>query len=308
MRGTQRRSNLPSGGTAARHTRNCRVAALRTTTKGAIVPQAAGGRITPAQPSPDRTRPDQTWPDDALLLIAHGATRFADAGRLVHAHAAVLRARQVFADVAVGLLNGTPPAAEALSALAPRIVHVVPFFMEQGWFVREAIPQALGDGQGHELRYHQPVGVHPGLADLAAARVQRACGTGSERFAVLLAGHGSARAPGRPMALHRHAEALTASGHFAQVRAAFLEEPPLLADALRAWRTLPVAMLGFFAGDGGHVREDLPALLAAEHAARGEAGAPLLDLGVIGDDPAMPEIILDQVARDVPVPATPGGR
>jgi sirohydrochlorin cobaltochelatase len=110
------------------------------------------------------------------------------------------------------------------------------------------------------------------------------------------------------MALHRHAEALTASGHFAQVRAAFLEEPPLLADALRACRPLPVAVLGFFAGDGGHVREDLPALLSADRAARGEAGAPLLDLGVIGDDPAMPEIILDQVARDVPVPATPGGR
>ena len=52
-----------------------------------------------------------------------------------------------FADVAVGLLNGTPSAAEALAALAPHVVHVVPFFMEQGWFVREAIPRALGDGQ-----------------------------------------------------------------------------------------------------------------------------------------------------------------
>ena len=40
-----------------------------------------------------------------------------------------------------------------------------------------------------------------------------------------------------------------------------------------------------------------PALLSAEQAARGDAGAPLLDLGVIADDPAMPRIILDQVAQ-----------
>ncbi len=242
--------------------------------------------------------PERTWPDDALLLVAHGATRFADAGRWLHAHAEVLRAQRRFADVAVGLLNGSPSAAETLAALAPRVVHVVPFFMEQGWFVREAIPRALGEEHGHELRYHDPVGVHPDLADLAAARVQRACGTDAARFAVLLVGHGSARAPGRPMALHRHVEALSAARHFAQVRAAFLAEPPLVADALRDWRALPVAVVGWFAGEGGHVREDLPALLSAEQAARGDAGAPLLDLGAIADDPAMPRIILDSLSRD----------
>ena len=66
---------------------------------------------------------------------------------------------------------------------------------------------------------------------------------------------------------------------------------------MRDWRALPVAVVGFFAGEGGHVREDLPALLSTEQAARGDAGAALLDLGVIGDDPAMPRIIVDQVAR-----------
>ena len=215
----------------------------------------------------------------------------------MHIHADALRAQRRFAGVAVGLLNGEPSVAEALAALVPHVVHVVPFFMEQGWFVREAIPRALGDGRGHELRYHAPVGVHRDMATLAAARVLRGCGSDAARFAVLLVGHGSARAPGRPMALHGHVEALRAAGQFAQVRAAFLEEPPLVADALREWRALPVAVVGFFAGEGGHVRDDLPGLLAAEHAVRGDAGAPLLDLGVIADDPAMPRIILDQVAQ-----------
>jgi sirohydrochlorin ferrochelatase len=224
----------------------------------------------------------------------------------LHAHAGSLRPQRRFAEVAVGLLRGTPSAAEALAALASHVVHVVPFFMEQGWFVREAIPRALGGGHGHDLRYHDPVGMHPDMATVAAARAQRACGIDTERFAVLLVGHGSARAPGRRMALHRHAGAMSAAGQFAEVRAAFLEEQPLVAEALRDWRARPVAVLGFFAGEGGHVREDLPALLAAEQAARGDAGAPLLDLGVIGDDPAMPRIILEQVARGVLASAAAG--
>lgn len=247
--------------------------------------------------SPTHTPPERSWPDDALLLVAHGATRFADAGRLVHAHAEALRAQCRFADVAVGLLNGKPSAVDALAGLTPRVVHMVPFFMERGWFVREAIPRTLGEGHGHELRYHQPVGEHSDMANLAMARVQRACGSDAACFAVLLVGHGSERAPGRPMALHRHVEALRASRHFAQVRAAFLAEPPLVADALRDWRALPVAVLGWFAGEGGHVRDDLPAALSAEREARGDEGPPLLDLGLIADDPAMPRIILDSLSR-----------
>jgi len=234
-----------------------------------------------------------TRPGEALLLVAHGSHRYSGAGQAVHSHAAALRATSGFAEIAAGCLNGTPSAADALAQLTAPIVHVVPFFMEQGWFVREAVPRALHHASGR-LCYHPPVGTHPGLAGIAAARVQRAAGAATPGFSVLLLGHGSARAPGRPMALHRHAAALAAMGTFAAVRAAFLEEPPLAADALRDWRAQPVAVLGFFAGDGGHVRDDLPALLAAEHAQRGAGGAPLLDLGTIADDPAMPRIILDQ--------------
>jgi sirohydrochlorin cobaltochelatase len=236
------------------------------------------------------------WAQHALLLVAHGTQRYADAGGAVHAHAATLRAADCFAEVAVGFLNGSPTLAEALASLVPSVVHVVPFFMEQGWFVREAVPRALKNVPGRRLHYHPPVGTHPGLAALAARRVRLATGADAARFAVLPVGHGSARSPGRPLALHQHAGAVAAMGKFGPVRAAFLEEPPFVADALRDWRTLPVAVLGFFAGDGGHVREDLPALLAAEHAQRGASGAPVLDLGTIGDDAEMPRIILEQAA------------
>ena len=237
------------------------------------------------------------WRRDALLLIGHGAPGFADAGRILRSHADTLRSARHFAEVAVAWLNGPPSVDDALAGISARVVHVVPFFMEQGWFVRQAVPAAVGAGAGHAVRYHAPVGVHPDMAALAAARVVRACGEGA-RVSLMLVGHGSARTPGRPMALHRHVDRLAADGRFARVRAAFLEEAPFVADALAEWRAKSVAVVGFFAGEGGHVQGDLPRVLDAEQAARTGAAALLLDAGIIVDDPAMPRIILAQVAAD----------
>lgn len=234
------------------------------------------------------------WRDDALLLIGHGAPRFADAGRIMELHAAVLRGGGRFAEVATAWLSGRPSARDAVALLSAHTVHVVPFFMEDGWFVREGVPAALR-GVDRDVRFHPPVGVHRNMAALAIARVEQAGGA-SAGLSVLLVGHGSARAPGRRMALHRHADWLAQSGRFARAGAAFLEEPPFVGDTLSSWRAEPVVVIGFFSGEGGHVRDDLGQLLRAERARRGATGAPLIDLGLIVDDPAMPDIIVQQVA------------
>lgn len=222
--------------------------------------------------------------DDALLLIAHGSARYPDAGRTVLAHAATIRSQGHFAEVAVGFLNGSPTAAEALTALAPRTTHVMPFFMEAGYFTRIAVPKALGEGAN--LRFHAPIGTHPGMVGLIESRLTRALASRGPAEIVLV-GHGSARSPGRRMALHDHAERLGA-------RVAFLEEPPFLPDALAAVSNPLVAVLGIFAGEGGHVLDDFPALLAA---ARKRLGDGLLDLGSIGGDPGMVNLILEQAAK-----------
>ena len=234
------------------------------------------------------------WRGDALLLIGHGAPRFMDAGRILEANAETLRRGGHFHEVAIGWLSGTPSALDALASLSARLVHVVPFFMEDGWFVREGIPAALRVSD-RALRLHPPVGIHPDMAVLAAARIERLCGP-SPGLSILLAGHGSARSPGRRMALHRHAEWLAGTGRYARACAAFLEEPPFVADVLAEWRADPVAVLGFFSGEGGHVRDDLGRMMRTERAQRGVSGAALIDLGLIADDPGMPEIILQQVA------------
>jgi sirohydrochlorin ferrochelatase len=242
---------------------------------------------------------------DALLLAGHGSSHYTDAGRLLHRHAEALRTGGHFAEVAVGLLRGAPGMGEALASLCAPVIHVVPCFMEAGYFTRVAVPAAL---RGHRLRDGQllhvcpPVGAHAGLARLIEGRALRACGVDPSSLSLVLAGHGSARAPGRFTLLHRHRTTLAAMQRFGQVRVSFLEEPPLLADVLAALRTSPTAVLGLFAGEGGHVRDDLPGLVAAEQACRGTGCPPLWDLGTIADDPALPSIILDLVGAKYGLP------
>ncbi|MEA2777791.1 MAG: sirohydrochlorin cobaltochelatase, partial [Acetobacteraceae bacterium] len=112
--------------------------------------------------------------------------------------------------------------------------------------------------------------------------------------AVLVVGHGSSKSPSRALALHRHSARVAATELFARVEAACLEEEPFVANALHGLRAHPVVVNGFFANQGGPTRDDLPALIAAEQAARGDAGRAVQFHGCIADDPAMTEIILDQ--------------
>lgn len=236
--------------------------------------------------------------EHALLLVAHGSARHSDAARELHAHAAALREAGIFAQVGVGLLNGEPAAADALAELRAPVVHVVPFFMEAGWFTRVAVPRALGlhgsvtQRGDQSLRYTAPIGTHAGMAMLIGQRVRRIA---PDVPALLVVGHGSARAPGRVTALHGHVARLAAGGGFAIVEPAFLEEPPFVADAMARLRGAKLAVIGLFAGEGGHVRDDLPGLIAGERARRA-SHVPLLDCGTVAAEPGIRRIILEQVA------------
>jgi sirohydrochlorin cobaltochelatase len=280
------------------------------------------------------TRTDGPARVEALLLIGHGSARYADAGRVLEAQADALRATGRFAEVGVGFLAGAPTPAEALAALSTPTIHVVPFFMEDGYFTRVALPRALGlnspavgDRQAVDSRSgvdeppgvngptlpppplrgragegglaapakpclisHPPIGIHPDFPALLAARIRSAITEPVQ--AILLLAHGSARAPGRLMAAHRHAAALRAE--FPIVENAFLEEPPFVPDALARIGDRPTAVLGLFVNHGTHARDDMPALLQAARAGR---ATPLLDLGIIGDDPGIRALILDLVDR-----------
>ncbi|HEX2940285.1 MAG TPA: CbiX/SirB N-terminal domain-containing protein [Rhodopila sp.] len=228
----------------------------------------------------------------ALLLIGHGSSRYPGAADLLQRHAATLR--NAGHRVAVGMLNGSPSVADALRDLPDAAIRAVPFFMEDGYFTRFAIPRALGDIPVHLC---PPVGIHPAMPALIRDQAAASCarlGLLPGRTAVLLIGHGSASAPGRRLALHDHGAAVAAAGGFARVETACLEEPPFVADVLRQLRACPVIAIGYFANLASHVREDVPALLNVEQAQRGCMDTPVHFAGNVTENPRMVEVILDQ--------------
>jgi sirohydrochlorin cobaltochelatase len=244
--------------------------------------------------------------NEALLLIGHGSVRYPDAGAALIRHAEHLRSANRFAQVEAAFLNGTPSVSQALVRITAPILRVVPFFMEDAWFTRVAVPRALGHRAlgDHSATIGPPVGIHDGMAALIERHALIACeilAVPSRSAAILVVGHGSASTPGQALALHRHGARVAATELFARVETACLEEPPFVADTLHALRTHPVAIIGFFANHGGHIRDDLPALVAAEQAARvslpGDDSARLVRFhGSVADDPMMTEIIMDHAA------------
>ena len=240
--------------------------------------------------------------NEALLLIGHGSARYPDAGGAMLRHADVLRQANRFAQVEVALLNGGPSVGEVLGRIGAPTIRVVPFFMEDGYFSRVAVPQAIHTAVPNERIVRcPPVGVHDGMAGMIEHQAMAACAAGAtppRDAAVLIVGHGSSNAPGQALALHRHAARVAATELFVRVEAACLEEPPFVADALAGLRAHPVMVIGFFANHGGHVRDDVPALIAAEQAMRGGDGPAVRFHGCVADDPMMVQIIIDQAGSD----------
>jgi sirohydrochlorin cobaltochelatase len=216
-------------------------------------------------------RETPVFTQDALLLIGHGSSVLSDAARPLRIHADIIRATARFAEVSVGTLVGEPNAAAAFATLTAPVIHVVPFFLEDGYITRFAIPDLILPlaSAKQVIRFCAPIGSHDGIADVLEAHLLRHCelfGTHPKSLSVLLVGHGSSRAPGRARALRRHASTLESRGRFGWVRVSLLEEAPFVADALASARGHVVAVVGYFANEGVHAMCDLPALIASNAA------------------------------------------
>ena len=226
----------------------------------------------------------------AGVLVGHGERGGQGDNAVLLAQAdAISRARPEL-PVTAGVLSGEPTFEAALrrardAAAGPVLVY--PFFMSAGYFVATAIPKRIAEaGMTDACRVLAPLGMEsllPGLIfDEASAAAARRELRPSETH-LLLAGHGSKGSRASRDATERVAVALRARRVFAAVETAFLEEPPFLADQLRASGRTTV-VVGYFSGDGLHAAEDVPRAIA-------ESCADVIYTGPIGAKPGIAEII-----------------
>ena len=193
--------------------------------------------------------------DFALLLAAHGERRDGAGNDGVAQLAADLARRNIAGEIGIGFIKGIPAIDEMLRALASPTVLVYPLFLSDGYFNRVRLPQLVAKaGVSRTVRVLDPLGLDPAFADLVAQKAgaaAQAAAFATARTTVVLLAHGSASDPGSRQATEQLARRLDERGEFLAVRAAFLEEPPSLADA--------VAVLRRAGGRGRPVRRRRPA-------------------------------------------------
>lgn len=254
----------------------------------------------------------------ALLIVGHGSTVNADSSAPTLGHAAEIRRRGVFDDVACAFWKEEPSFRDARFLFDPakiREVYVVPNFISEGYFTKAVIPRELelnGPStvrpNGQVWNYCQPVGNNPGMTEILLRRAREiAPNVSAATASLLIVGHGTDQNENSAVAAKREAEAIRARGEYAAVLNVYMEEAPLVRDWQSLTTTPNVVVVPFFISDGLHSYEDIPGLLGITRGAevnKGEIfrGNPsrigdrsLYYAPSVGSEPGFAELILEQV-------------
>src|ERR1043166_9719704 len=138
----------------------------------------------------------------ALLIVGHGSTVNPDSSAPTLRHAAAIRSRGIFAEVACCFWKEEPSLRDALFFFRDpdiREVYVVPNFISEGYFTQTVIPRELElsgreteRANGQAWKYCSPVGSHETMTDhlLEHAR-EIAPGVSEQEMALLIVAHGT---------------------------------------------------------------------------------------------------------------------
>lgn len=182
------------------------------------------------------------------------------------------------------------PGALAAAVAGQAFGLVYPMFMAGGWFPMVELPRRMKEAGGTDWAYLPPFGLDEGVQALALSLTHQAAadlGQPPHETHVLLAAHGSFRSSAPSQVAHAVAAQMRRAG-FARAEAYFIDQEPRIASA-RNFGARSVC-LPFFAAEGGHVADDLPAALA-------EAGFPGVVLPPLGLDPRVPGLIAQALRR-----------
>jgi sirohydrochlorin cobaltochelatase len=270
--------------------------------------------------------------DTTLLLIGHGSTVNADSTASVLLHSQSLRLRGIFAEVQTAFWKVEPFVPGALGRAGRRRVVVAPFFVSDGWFTEEAIPEALGlklAGQadfarrqmieGREIFYCQPLGTHARMTEVILTRAREAVRRSPfpraprpADLALFLVGHGTERNGGSRQAVEAQAARIRKLGLYRGVHAVFMMEEPRVEHLRNLTDARAVVVVPFFMSDGQHVTEDIPVLLGEPERLVKERLAQRLPTwrnptekhgkliwysASVGTEPVLTDVILERVSE-----------
>ncbi len=249
-------------------------------------------------------QPDPAWRQAGVLIVAHGARNAPQAEIDTRAHADRLRATGHFGQVEAAFLAGGPPPKEILASLITRQVYVLPHFMGEGYFVKTALPEALGITGDVTRRREQsiflcrPPSMHadfPARVEALAVEAAQTAGLQAGQCNLVLAAHGSES--NTASAIHTEWVGQRIS-RFKSVRPGFLEQVPELAEVL-ASSEAPTLVAGLFAANGAHATEDVLAAISLQGTRlyKETDHLPWIYTGASGASAILTPLFADQIAE-----------
>ncbi len=254
--------------------------------------------------------------NSALLLVGHGSTQNPDSSAPTLVHAAELRRRGIFAEIATAFWKEEPGLREVYHQLESPEIFIVPNFISEGYFTKTVIPRELEltgpttMRHGRRLHYCAPVGSHPHMTEVLLHRaLETAPAVEPSQTSLFIVGHGTGLNDNSAKAAKDQVQRIAERGIYGEVLAAYMEEPPLISDWAKLARFANVVVVPFFIADGLHSYEDIPVLLGIE-SETGKAASQqevfrrnpyhlhektLYYASAIGTEPLMADLILDQI-------------
>ena len=269
------------------------------------------------------------------MLLGHGTTLNDQSAVPVFQHAAELRRRKIFREVREAFWKQEPHVKKVLAEISAPRTFIVPFFISDGYFSTEIIPQELGFHfpdklslvtRHSSLFYCGPVGSHDLMTKVILARADEVIkmfpfprAPKPSDTTLLIAGHGTDRNANSRKAVERQVELIRAQNIFAEVGAMFLEEAPFIKGCHETVKTKHIVVVPFFISDGLHTVEDIPVLLGEperivkERLAAGvptwrnptERGGKLIWYSPsVGTEPLLADVILERVREAAGTPVS----
>lgn len=240
-----------------------------------------------------------------------------DSSAPTHAHADVIRAAGLFAEVACAFWKEEPNMREVFEMVESDTIYIVPNFISEGYFCQEVLPRELRlEGSitrrdGKTIYYCDPVGIHANMKRLLLQRASEIVdGVPPEETSLVIVGHGTSLNDNSTKAIQDQVTLIREGGHgYAEVIDAYMEQAPLVSEWAKLTHSANVVVVPFFIADGLHSYQDIPVLLGIME----ETGAALSEGGsfggnphqlqgrrlfysnAIGTEPLLAEVILDQV-------------
>ncbi|MEQ1850022.1 MAG: CbiX/SirB N-terminal domain-containing protein [Chthoniobacteraceae bacterium] len=257
-------------------------------------------------------------PDSALVIVGHGSTVNPDSSVPTWEHAEEILGRGAFGEVHCAFWKEEPSLRQVLHCVDRDDIYVVPNFISEGYFTKTVIPRELGltgaksSLGGRTVKYCEPVGNHPRMTELLLKRAAEAApGVPPSETSLFIVGHGTDLNENSAAAAKREVDRIAATGRYAEVLSAYMEEAPLIAEWDRLSTQPNVVVVPFFISDGLHSYEDIPVLLGIATESPGAAsagqetifaknpyrlrGRTLYYASSIGTEHGFAEVILDQV-------------